>query len=273
MFWPVATNEPDGTTAPSSGAIAAQTPKPPTPEHQDGDADQRRQPRLLRGTSRYHDAMLGQARHRSLCSAASAGRARRLPPACGLRRGGRRRLRRLEHQRRRTSLRRAEGLDPAAAQDQHLVDDVEHGRALRDHHDGDAPLLARAQRLGQRLLAGGVEVGVRLVEHDQRRIAEERARQRDALLLAARERRAAALQHGLVAVAARWQIMSCTPVSIGRLVDRLVGQIVAHAADIVLDGAGEQLDLLRQVAGEFAELPAVPVAQLGAVEAHLAGGR
>ena len=60
-------------------------------------------------------------------------------------------------------------------------------------------LLGARKRVGQRLLAGGVEIGVGLVEHDQRRVAEEGARQRDALLLAARQRRAVALQHGLVA--------------------------------------------------------------------------
>ena len=35
---------------------------------------------------------------------------------------------------------------------------------------------------------------------------------------------------------------------------------------------GKQLDLLRQVARVFTELPAIPVAQLGAIETHLAGG-
>ena len=37
----------------------------------------------------------------------------------------------------------------------------------------------------QRRFAFGVEIGVRLVEHDQERIAVERPRQRDALALAA----------------------------------------------------------------------------------------
>ena len=67
--------------------------------------------------------------------------------------------------------------------------------------------------------------------------------------------------------------MSCTPASDRRVVDLLVGEIAAHAADVLLDRARKQLDLLRQIAGVFAELPAVPVAQLGAVEPDLARGR
>ena len=45
------------------------------------------------------------------------------------------------------------------------------------------PPRARTPRIarGQRLFAFGIEIGVRLVEHDQERIAVERARQRDAL--------------------------------------------------------------------------------------------
>ena len=44
--------------------------------------------------------------------------------------------------------------------------------------------------------------------------------------------------------------------------------IVAHPADVVLDGPGK-LDVLRQVADELAELARVPVALLGPVEADV----
>ena len=50
--------------------------------------------------------------------------------------------------------------------------------------DHDAAARAHAEnRLGQRLLAFGIEIGIGLVEHDQERIAIERARERDPLLL------------------------------------------------------------------------------------------
>ena len=69
-------------------------------------------------------------------------------------------------------------------------DTIRHrGRArlVRDHHDGAALVGARAQQ-PQHLGAGlGVEVAGRLVGEQQRRVVDERAGDREALLLAARE--------------------------------------------------------------------------------------
>ena len=62
--------------------------------------------------------------------------------------------------------------------------------------------LSVRERRQQRELAFRVEVGVRLVEHHQPRIAVERARERDALALAAGEHRAGFADLGVVAVAA-----------------------------------------------------------------------
>ena len=59
---------------------------------------------------------------------------------------------------------------------------------VRDHHDDGAAFARGADRPRQRLVAFGVEIGIRLVEHDQERIAVERARQRHALRLAGRQR-------------------------------------------------------------------------------------
>ena len=55
-------------------------------------------------------------------------------------------------------------------------------------------------RLGQGFVTLGVEIGVRLVEHDQERVAIERARQRDPLPLSGRKRRPAFADLGLIAV-------------------------------------------------------------------------
>ena len=56
------------------------------------------------------------------------------------------------------------------------------------------------------------------------------------------------------------------------VVDLLVGRVVPHPADVVLDRAGEQLHVLRQVSDVLAELPLVPVAQVHQVEPHVARG-
>ena len=53
---------------------------------------------------------------------------------------------------------------------------------------------------GQRFVAFGIEIGIGLVEHDQERIAIKRARERDALRLAGRQRAAMLADDGLIAV-------------------------------------------------------------------------
>ena len=54
-------------------------------------------------------------------------------------------------------------------------------------------------RPGERLVAFGVEIGVGLVEHDQERVAVERARKRDALALAGGQHRTLFADRGSVA--------------------------------------------------------------------------
>ena len=106
-------------------------------------------------------------------------------------------------------------------------------------------------RLGQRLLALGVEVGVRLVQHHQERIAIERPGKRNALALPGRQRRAALADLGLVAVRqAQDQLVHA-----GRLAAAMTssaGRVRIEARDVLGDRAGEQLDVLRQVADVLA---------------------
>ena len=85
--------------------------------------------------------------------------------------------------------RRAELLDPAAVHDH---DPVGHGHGLflvvRDVDEGDADLVLDALQLELHLLAQlEVERAERLVEEQHPRTVDERARERDPLLLAARE--------------------------------------------------------------------------------------
>ena len=88
---------------------------------------------------------------------------------------------------------RPSGRWPAARpliHDKNLVDAGDRARPMRDDDD-DAVALAHAEnRLGQSFVALRVEIGIGLVEHDQERIAIERAGERDALRLAGRERSA-----------------------------------------------------------------------------------
>ena len=134
--------------------------------------------------------------------------------------------------------RRSECFRPSGPQDEHFVHAVQHRRAQRYDHRGDLPLLGALQGLGQSLLACGIEIRVGLVENDKARITEESPGERDALLLSPRERSTAAVEHGLVA------LRQLTDHVVDarehrRLIDAGVGQIVAHAADVLLDGSGK----------------------------------
>ena len=61
-----------------------------------------------------------------------------------------------------------------------------------------APRSRAANRAGQRLVAFGIEIGVRLVEHDQEGMAVQRPRQPDALRLPGRQGRALLADLGVV---------------------------------------------------------------------------
>ena len=78
------------------------------------------------------------------------------------------------------------------------------GRRMADIEDRDRDLVAQPLEVGQDLgLARLVERGERLVGEDQPRRRQKRAPDRDALLLAARERAGAAVEQGADARAAR----------------------------------------------------------------------
>src|SRR5262245_53305702 len=82
-------------------------------------------------------------------------------------------------------------LDDATALDHDdAIRDAGGGEAMRDD-EGRAPARGAVERLDQRVLGRGVEARGRLVEDQDRRVADDRARDRDALLLAARQGRAA----------------------------------------------------------------------------------
>ena len=116
-----------------------------------------------------------------------------------------------------------------------------------------------------------VEAGARLVEDHQPRRAEHRPGEADALPLAARERRALRPDLGGVALG-QAQDHLVHAGELRRLDHGFVGR-VGQARDVVAHGAGEQLDVLRQVADMAAEVGRDPSVHLGAVEADMARGR
>ena len=59
---------------------------------------------------------------------------------------------------------------------------------------------ARQEWRGQRFVAFGIKIGIRLVEYDQKRIAIQRARQRNALGLTGGQRAGAIADRGFIAV-------------------------------------------------------------------------
>ena len=71
---------------------------------------------------------------------------------------------------------------------------------MGDENDRGAPTFGLRDRLDQALLAVGVEAGVGLVENEEPRLTVQRARQAEALTLAAGQEGAAVADLGLVAV-------------------------------------------------------------------------
>ena len=167
---------------------------------------------------------------------------------------------------------RPERLHAAVLQHQHLIDRLDPDRPVR-HHDHDGAALARAaHRAGQRLVALAVEIGVRLVEHDQEGIAVERPRQRHALRLPGRKRGALLADLGVVALAhLDDHVMHAGFLGGGD--DRVRLGFGIEAADVLRHGAGEQFDVLRQIADMAADHVRRPLVERRTVEPHLAADR
>ena len=97
---------------------------------------------------------------------------------------------------------RPEGLHAPIVHDQNLIDAGNGAWAVGDDDD-DALAFAHAENCaGQRFVALGVEVGVRLIENDQERIAVDRAGERDPLRLAGGKRSALLADRRVVALQA-----------------------------------------------------------------------
>src|SRR5579875_1220303 len=92
--------------------------------------------------------------------------------------------------------------DPAVVEDDDLLRVADRREPVRDR-DRRPPLREPVERLLDEPLGLGVERGGRLVEDEDRRVAEDRPRDRDPLLLAAREAVAALADDRVVALGER----------------------------------------------------------------------
>src|SRR5262249_28066162 len=119
-------------------------------------------------------------------------------------------------------------------------------------------------RGAERLLARGVKIGVRLVQHHQEWIAVERAGERDALTLPPREQRAGIPHLRLVAI---WQPQNDPghPRPPWRRDEPRRIRVCRKTRDVLSHRAGEQLDFLRQIADELAALLGGPLIERGTI--------
>ena len=166
---------------------------------------------------------------------------------------------------------RPPGRDPAVLEHDHLVGELDRREAVGD--DDRRPAL---HHLGQPLadagLGGRVHRRGRVVEDEDPRVDEDRARDREPLALTAGERDAALADHGLVAVRQGLDEL----VRLGRarrLLDLLVGRVGRAEGDVLADGRGEEERILRDHADLSPERPAGHVAHVDAVDEDPPRGR
>ena len=136
------------------------------------------------------------------------------------------------------------------------------------------PPRARTPRIAlrQRLLALGVEVRVRLVQHHQERIAD-RARARAQCAGAARPRAPSRLRRSRSRSPAAGAGSARARRPLCRRDDRVRIGLRLEARDVLRDRAVEQLDVLRQIADVPAERLGRPLIERRAVEADAAAHR
>ena len=161
-----------------------------------------------------------------------------------------------------------EGSNLAAGQDQKLIEGRQCGRPMGNHDADAAARPDRSDRLGERRFALSVEVGVRLVQHDQEGIAIERPGQRHPLPLTCRKDIAALANSGFVTLRKTHD----HGVHAGRLCgsnDALAAGVGIEAGDVFSDRSVEQLDVLRQVADMLAKDVRAPLVESGSVEADV----
>src|SRR5216683_2566455 len=161
---------------------------------------------------------------------------------------------------------RAEHRHRAAIEAEDLVDGVEANVAVRNDHHGPPVFLQLFEAVGECDIAIHVEVGAWLVEHDEARTAIERPRKCDPLTMSAGKVDSPFADLRLIA--ARQGKYDLVHTGGDCRLDDVVVLSRLEAGDIRRHGIGEQLDFLRQIANIAAEIRAVPLRDIGAVEPH-----
>src|SRR5271165_900471 len=152
---------------------------------------------------------------------------------------------------------------------QEEIDPGDGARAV-GNHDCDAAAGADAEnRLRQGGVAFGIEIGVRLVQNHQERVAIERAGKRNALGLPGRQSGAPLADLGIVA-ALQGNDHVVNAGGRRRRAYRFWVRIGLETADVLRHAPAEKLHMLRQVADIAAEHVRRPLIQCGAVEGNLA---
>ena len=158
--------------------------------------------------------------------------------------------------------------DASVVEHEDLIGVADRGQAVRDRDRG-APPGQLVERKLHGALGLGVERGGGLVEDQYGRVAKDRARDRDALLLAAGEAIAALADGRVVAVGQRGDEL----VDLRRprrLLDLPVAGLRTGEAQILADGGVEEVGLLRDQAHRGGQRGERGVAYVDPVDAHAA---
>lgn len=141
---------------------------------------------------------------------------------------------------------------------------------MADENDRCPPRFQGDQRLRKRRLALRIEIGIGLVQDNERGPAIERTRQRDPLALPTRKLRPAVADFGVVALGQPQDHLVATR-GLGGLDDVARIGLAGKAGDVLGHGAGEQRNLLRQIAKLRSHGLAALREEVGAVEPDMPG--
>ena len=160
--------------------------------------------------------------------------------------------------------------EPPGAELEHAVRGAGQPRRVRDQ-DRRATAHQRLQPVEHRGFAGGVEAAGRLVEDEDRRVAQQRAGDADALALAARQREPLRAEVGVVAQRQRADELVRRRRARGRHDVRARG--VGGVGDVVVHRAAEQHRVLEHDRDLLAQPRERAVARVAPVDQHAPGGR
>src|SRR5262249_48690129 len=156
-------------------------------------------------------------------------------------------------------------LDDAAVVEHDDLVGVAHGREPVGDRDRRSALGETVERLLHEPLGLGVERARRLVEDEDRRVPQDRPRDRNPLLLAAGEPVAAFADDRVVAVGqGRDDVMD--PRSLGGRLDLVIGGIRLRKPEVLSHRRVEEVGLLRDHPDEVGERLEAQVADVGAVD-------